>query len=52
MLNRYVGHRADSLMELMKATMGIIMKFFRYRRNIILEGFLKGALGFGFKSHC
>jgi len=51
MRNRYVGYRADFLMEPMKAAMGIIMKLYRYGRNIIPEGFLKGALDFGFKAH-
>jgi hypothetical protein len=51
MLNRYVGYRADILMEPMKAAMGIIMKLYRYGRNTIAEDFLKGALDFGFKAH-
>jgi hypothetical protein len=49
MLNRYVGYRADILMEPNKAAMGIIMKLYKFGRNTIAEGFLKGALDFGLK---
>jgi len=52
MFNRYVRYRADILMEPMKAAMGIIMKLYRYGRNTIAEGFLKGALDVGFKANC